>query len=231
MAQYWIPLPSQSKTNIAPSLVNYRRGVGTNASDSDSASTSSNDDNTSTGTTEAGNPTVVPDSLLRQFHFTFLIRHPRSSVPSYFRCTVPPLNDLTGFDYFDPGEMGYRELRMLFEYLVSAGHIGPKIAGTGARTHGSSKSGVDICVVDADDMLDNPSDVIEAYCKSVGVEYDPASLKWDDPKCQENAKEIFEKWKGFHEDALGSNELRPRTHVGFSNVLLIVRLSEMSEVG
>jgi hypothetical protein len=215
MAQYWIPLPSETgSTKIAPSLVNYRRGVGTGVSESDSASNSSSEE---ADVTEPGNPTIVPDSLLHQFHFTFLIRHPRSSVPSYYRCTIPPLNEMTGFDYFDPAEAGYRELRMLFEYLVSAGHIGPKLAGSGERLHtpngfiGNGK--VDICVVDADDMLDNPSGVIEAYCKSVGIEYDPGCLKWDDPEGQQNAKEIFEKWKGFHEDALGSSELRPRTHV------------------
>jgi len=127
---------------------------------------------------------------------------------------------MTGFDYFDPAEAGYRELRMLFEYLVSAGHIGPTIAGSGERTHaldGVTGNGtVDICVVDADDMLDNPSGVIEAYCKSVGIDYDPGSLKWDDEECQQNAKEIFDKWKGFHEDALDSKELRPRTRVRLS---------------
>merc|ERR1712000_754518 len=42
---------------------------------------------------EPTNPTNVPLDILRKFNFTFLIRHPRRSVPSYWRCTIPPLCD------------------------------------------------------------------------------------------------------------------------------------------
>jgi DNA repair and recombination protein RAD54B len=72
---------------------------------------------------------------------------------------------------------------------------------------------VEICVIDADDLLDNPSGMIEAFCKTTGIEWDPNMLVWDTEKDQEVAKEAFEKWKGFHEDALDSDRLRARTHV------------------
>jgi hypothetical protein len=211
MAQYWLPLGNGPAT-IAASLVNYRRGVGTeNISGKISP--------------QIVNPTVVPEEVLRKFHFTFLIRHPRSSIPSYYRCTIRPLSEMTGFGYFDPKEAGYKELRTLFDFLVKDGQIGPSIAGSGNRTlegeNGKGVNGsivhhdkVEICVIDADDLLDNPYGVIEAFCKSVGLEYSPTMLKWNDPEIQHAAKQSFEKWKGFHEDALESDELRPRTHVG-----------------
>jgi hypothetical protein len=223
MAQYLMPINRQP-FSVAPSLVNYRRGVGT-----ESASPVEN--GTSNGIAgdsecafpddwEPGNPTVIPDHLLRQYHFAFLIRHPRSSVPSYYRCTVPPLDDMTGFSYYEPKEAGYKELRALFDYLVEHKHIGPQIAGSdgrkvqlnGTATLAPSEKPLQICVVDADDLLDNPYGVIEEFCKSTGIDYSPDMLKWDD-KSQQIAKDLFDKWKGFHEDALDSRELKPRTHV------------------
>jgi len=224
MAQYWLPFNGQP-FSVAPSLVNYRRGVGTHSAaqmeNGSSNGIAADSECTFPDDWEPGNPTVIPDHLLRQYHFTFLIRHPRSSVPSYYRCTVPPLDDMTGFSYYEPKEAGYKELRVLFDYLVEHGHIGPRIAGSGDRkvnrSNGTGLSSateepLQICVVDADDLLDNPYGVIEEFCKSTGIEYSPSMLKWDD-KSQQIAKDLFEKWKGFHEDALDSRELKPRTHV------------------
>lgn len=60
---------------------------------------------------EPGNPTVMPTEIWSQFHFAFLIRDPHFSVPSYYRCTIPPLDDVTGFYNYDPSEAGYDEVR------------------------------------------------------------------------------------------------------------------------
>lgn len=161
---------------------------------------------------EPGNPTVVPEALLKKFHYTFLIRHPRSSISSYFRCTVPPLDDVTGFYNFMPSEAGYDELRRFFDYLRAVGHVGPSVAGKDGA--GYQENGpAEICVVDADDLLDNPSGIIKAYCKTVGIPYTPDMLVWDTEEDHRIAKEAFEKWKGFHDDAIESTELRPRSHV------------------
>lgn len=174
---------------------------------------------------EPGNPTVIPGELLRQFHFTFLIRDPHYSIPSYYRCTIPPLDKITGFYQFFPSEAGYDEVRRVFDYLVSSGVVGPTLASAPpSPTRGSngvkSVNGVDkpdqkldICVIDADDLLDNPKQMIEAYCKTVGLEFTPDMLHWEDEDNQTRAKEAFEKWRGFHEDAIDSTELRARTHV------------------
>jgi len=239
MAQYWTPLLSKP-ASIAPSLVTYRRGVGT----STNGTSAVNGDSTANGAhldldvkpapdakevkkdgypystaAEPGNPTIVPEALLKQFHFTFLIRHPRSSIPSYYRCCVPPLQELTGFDYFDPKEAGYVELRRLFDYLRSVGQVGPKMCGredatngVNGHTNGDAGEKIEICLIDADDMLDDPYAMIEKYCGSIGIPYSPDMLKWNKPGDQEHAKAAFEKWKGFHEDALETEGLNPRKH-------------------
>ena len=159
---------------------------------------------------ERGNPTVLPTSVLRRFHFTFLIRHPRRAVPSYYRCTVPPLDEVTGFDRFMPSEAGYVELRRFFDYVRDRGIVGPALAGDSAR--GKEGSGVSITVVDADDLLDRPAEVIEAFCREVGIDYSPDMLRWEDKESQEYAVKTFEKWNGFHNDVIGSTYLKPREH-------------------
>lgn len=211
MISYLVPPDSQPPT-IAPSLDSKKRGIGTQ-----------------NGTTrvehkaqapfpfatyaEDGNPSIVPRDLLERFHFTFLIRDPHSSIPSYFRCTVPPLDDVTGFYEFFPNEAGYDELRRFFDFAKDTGLVGPKLAGQeNGVDHDGGKP--DICLVDADDLLDDPESIVKQYCKSVGLEYSPRMLTWDNEEDQKRAHDAFAKWKGFHDDALNSKDLKPRAHVG-----------------
>ena len=216
MAYYIVP-PRGEAVNVAPSLSRIKRGVGTAGR---TAVRTGNDAGEALGryipVTEPENPTVVPRSVLEKFHFTFLIRHPRSSIPSYYRCTVPPLDEVTGFYNFMPSEAGYDELRRLFDYLCAIDQIGPRTAGQPvdkAVVEPPNALGHDICVVDADDLLDNPSGIIEAFCRSVGIEYDENMLKWDTDTDHQQAEAAFAKWPGFHGDAMNSSGLNPRTHV------------------
>lgn len=160
--------------------------------------------------------------LLRQFHFAILIRDPHSSVPSFYRCTIPPLVEMTGFNYFDPLEAGYDELIRFFHFLKATDQIGPHRAEllngpeSGPLQNGGSPGGTEVpevCVIDADDLLDDPEMIIKSFCKSVGLEYSPSMLNWDSEEDQEFARNTFAKWKGFHEDAINSTELRPRNKV------------------
>ncbi|CAG8960482.1 hypothetical protein HYFRA_00008201 [Hymenoscyphus fraxineus] len=157
---------------------------------------------------EPGNPTVVPAEILKQFHFTFLIRHPRYSIPSYYRCTIPPLDKVTGFHDFMPSEAGYDELRRVFDFLKAENQVGPTLAG---REKIIKEGEVTITVIDADDLLDDPEGIISAYCKEVGIQYSPKMLIWDTEEDHERAREAFEKWRGFHDDAIKSNSLKPRS--------------------
>ncbi|KAK1781680.1 P-loop containing nucleoside triphosphate hydrolase protein [Copromyces sp. CBS 386.78] len=187
------------------------------------------------------NPTLIPTSLITLFHWTFLIRHPRKAIPSYYRCTIPPLSKKTGFDEFMPSEAGYVELRGLFEFLHDKGIIvdnetedeearkekddtyrmikrvsidaweDNKEAALSKQLEDTAGP-VNITVIDADDLLDDPEGTLRAYCEAIGLDFDPKMLKWDDEESQKMAKETFEKWSGFHDDAIGSTELKPREH-------------------
>ncbi|KAI1450771.1 P-loop containing nucleoside triphosphate hydrolase protein [Annulohypoxylon stygium] len=157
---------------------------------------------------EEGNPTVIPLETLKKFHWTFLIRHPRRGIPSYYRCCVPPLDEVTGFKEFMPNEAGYVELRRLFDYLREQKMVGPCMAG---QSNGKSDGEITITIIDADDLLDHPESVAKAFCKETGIEFKPEMLTWDDSENQEYVSKAFEKWTGFHNDAIHSKSLTART--------------------
>lgn len=196
----------------------------TNGNDANAAAAPAHTTGSVNGPTNANaeeeNPTVMPTEMLRGFHWTFLIRHPRRSIPSYYRCTIPPLSELTGFDEFMPSEAGYDELRRLFDYLLDQGIIGPAKAGDEApldealndtsSEQGGASDRCSITVIDADDLLNNPEAILKTYCKEVGIDYSPAMLQWGDEDNQQYAAKAFEKWYGFHHDAIDSTCLRPR---------------------
>ncbi|KAJ3492496.1 hypothetical protein NLG97_g5355 [Lecanicillium saksenae] len=144
---------------------------------------------------EPGNPTVLPVDVLGKFHFTFLIRHPRRSIPSYWRCCLPPLSDRNGFPYFLPNEAGYEELVRLFDFLLESGITD--------RDH--------LTVLDADDLLDSPETMIRMFCDRTGIDYSPCMLEWSEEDGR-IAKEKFAKFDGFHDDCLRTTRLEGRTH-------------------
>ncbi|KAJ5826662.1 hypothetical protein N7447_003425 [Penicillium robsamsonii] len=240
---YLLP-PNGQPGSIAPSLLRVKRGVGTNG-ESHKANGVNGSSNGTNGTAngvnsheinghtngvtsgaskepypydtpaEPGNPTVMPRELQEQFHWAFLIRDPHYSVPSYLRCTIPPLDEVTGFHNYDPLEAGYDELRRHFDYLLESGLIGPQVAtraDLNAQAEPQATTGVEVCVIDADDMLDEPAKTIEAFCNSVGLPYSPEMLTWDTEEDHAVARNAFEKWRGFHNDAIESKALVQRAH-------------------
>lgn len=125
---------------------------------------------------------------------------------------------MTGFYEFYPNEAGYDELRRFFDYTREVGLVGTKLAGQengdagGAAVNGGAKV-PETCVIDADDLLDDPAGILRTYCKSIDLDFTTDMLNWNNEEDQERAKTAFEKWKGFHEDAIDSTDLKPRTHV------------------
>ena len=216
MIYYLVP-PNGAPPSIAPSLARKERGIGTPEPSLDGVADRTKLAQYPYATEpEPHNPTVVPSDILNRFHFTFLIRHPRYSIPSYYRCTVPPLDQVTGFYHFMPSEAGYHELRRVFDYLRKIGQVGPKTASRHTSANDITDGGVDpvdICVVDADDLLDDPAGITEAYCNNVGIGWHEQMLSWDSEEDQKRAEDAFKKWPGFHEDALNSRDLKPREKV------------------
>ncbi|KAI0481523.1 hypothetical protein F4859DRAFT_475046 [Xylaria cf. heliscus] len=176
------------------------------------------------GSDGTGNPTVLPLEILKQFHWTFLIRHPRRGIPSYVRCCSPPLSETTGWDHFMPSESGYVELRRLFDYLREQSLVGPSVAGNsdgdgngnGARAAGTARvkdeDEVSITVLDADELLDRPEEAIRAFCAQTDIPFSPDMLGWDDEENQKYVADAFAKWNGWHNDAINSKGLTARTH-------------------
>ena len=83
---------------------------------------------------------------------TFLIRNPLKSIPSYYRacnkCGFPSL----------PNENGIRELYDLFKTVQQ---VDPTPV-----------------VVDADDLLMNPRELMEQYCNATGLPFEESMLSW-----------------------------------------------------
>jgi hypothetical protein len=240
MAMYLVP-PHGQEPHIAPSLQTVKRGVGTedeldsqgglglklipSARDSAISIQEAAEEKGSLTKSppfpydtpaEPGNPTIVPREVLERFHFTFLIRHPKHSIPSYYRCCIPPLLERTNFAPFLPEEAGYVELRRMFDYCKDTGLVGPKVCGRDdmvVDNGGKPDSGIEICVIDADDLLDDPEGILRKYCASIGIKFEPEMLQWDNEEDHRFAREQFEKWNGFHDDAINSKDLKARQHV------------------
>jgi len=229
ITHYLVP-PNKKPASVAPSLHIPKRGVGTNGTNGELTHKDSGivlQDSKSASypystPSEPGNPSVMPKELLEKFHFTFLIRHPRNSIPSYYRCCVPPLVEKTGFNEFMPEESGYDELRRFFDYCKDTGIVGPKICGQEDNGAVAKPNSVEICVMDADDLLDDPEGMLRHYCASVGIEFDMGMLNWDTEEEHQQAKDAFEKWNGFHEDAIHSKDLKPRATVSIIHSVVSV---------
>ena len=85
-----------------------------------------------------------------QYQHTFLLRHPAKAIRSlYMKSCVD--NEATGWDSFDEEEAGFKAMHCLWKRAQSA------------------DSSAQVVVVDADDMLLQPEQMLEAYCKATGL--------------------------------------------------------------
>ena len=155
---------------------------------------------------ESPNPTLLPSATLDSFQFVFLIRKPSASIPSLYRCFIPPLSESTGEHVLDTTELGYRELRLLFDYLYPP-------ASRSSETVNPRNSHWDkaFILVDADDLLAHPEAILCSVCNSLGIQYSSSMLSWPAPEDHSLAEAAFKKYAGYHEDALNSTGLRSKT--------------------
>ncbi len=148
------------------------------------------------------NPTILPPSLLKTFQFIFLIRDPSASIPSLYRCFLPPLSEMTGERFLDVSELGYRETRLLFDYFylpsIRSPHDPPEI--TPQDNSPCSKP----IVIDADDLRSYPESILRSVCTYLDFPYSSSMLSWSTPEDHAHAVSLFEKYARYHEDALNS---------------------------
>ena len=93
----------------------------------------------------------------KDFKHTFIIRHPKKALRSLYKLSTNP--ELTGWDYFDPVEAGFQQLFELYEFIEK--HIQK-----------------DPVVVDADDLLRYPDEIMKRFCEAVGLKYEEAMTSW-----------------------------------------------------
>ncbi|XP_074633925.1 uncharacterized protein LOC141892513 [Acropora palmata] len=122
----------------------------------------------------------------KTFKHTFLIRHPLKAVYSLYKASTNP--KLTGWNCFYPAEAGFRQMAELYEFVERNIHKDP-------------------IVIDADDLLDYPNQILKSYCEAVGLEYDENMTSWEPGPVPE-----WEVWAGWHEDALKSSGFRARVN-------------------
>lgn len=134
------------------------------------------------------NPTLLPASFLASINYVFLIRPPHLSIPSYYKCCIPPQSKETGFDHYRSSEAGYRELRILYDYITEL-----------AKTNTSIKRPI---VIDSLDLMANPVPIMARLCDQASIPFTKDMLSWGENP--EYEVQMFEKWKGFHNDALNS---------------------------
>lgn len=100
-------------------------------------------------TTDFRYPGVLrSERFLRDATHTFLIRHPRQAIASHYRVNPNLTCD----------EIGFARLREIHDAVE---HVGNKPI-----------------VIDADDIVDDPSAAVLAYCRAVGIPFMPEALSW-----------------------------------------------------
>lgn len=114
---------------------------------------------------------------LQQFCNTFLIRHPAKSIHSYLKTAKNIENYQIRTE-----EFGVKQLYDLFKYV----------------TETLQQKAV---VIDADDLVENPYNILKKYCDACEIEFFPLMLTWN-PK---SSDADFKIWDGWHNDALQSN--------------------------
>lgn len=92
---------------------------------------------------------LIDDEFLDHFTHSFLIREPEKVLPSLY----------DHWPDFTLEEAGFEDQRRLFDRL--ADRQGPPP------------------VIDAEELLDDPHGVVEAWCAAVGIEFVPGALTWE----------------------------------------------------
>ena len=92
---------------------------------------------------------ILSDDFLQGFEHTFLIRHPAKVLPSLF----------DKWQDFTFEEAGYQSLHELFQRVKGLSLQPPAL-------------------IDSDDLLRNPSGIVDSYCKRVGIPFMAEALQW-----------------------------------------------------
>ncbi|XP_033117044.1 uncharacterized protein LOC117116985 [Anneissia japonica] len=103
------------------------------------------------------------DKIAKGFKHSFLIRHPAKTFSSYYKMMKngTGANDVdSDFTNWLPEGLAYKELSDLYIHIEKL-------------------EGQKPVVVNADDLVENPKEVLMKYCDAVGLPYSDELLSWD----------------------------------------------------
>ena len=109
-------------------------------------------------------PDKVPREVLHNSFHAFIIRNPEKAIKSVYRQILVDFKESL-WSHIVPEELGFREQLLMYKYIT--GELNMKVF-----------------VIDADDLLRNPREVMERFCNFVGLQFSESMLDWstDDAK-------------------------------------------------
>ena len=131
---------------------------------------------------------ILLEDGFKNFKHTFLIRHPVKVVRSHFEIVTNSKLPVE-WGYFDPTEVGFKELLELYEFVKQHIHKNP-------------------IVVEADDLLKFPNEMMQSYCEAVGLKYEKDMTSW-----QPGSFLDWEKCLNWHEEVIKSSGFIARSQV------------------
>ena len=126
------------------------------------------------------------DEMLSFFTHSFLIRNPAMTITSMY----------DKWPDFHEKEVGFAEQRALFERILD-------------------KTGTPPPVIDSDDLLENPAEIVEKWCEAVGLPFIESALSWEP-----GARDEVSWWDGgsFHANLRNSDGLKPQPRKSYIKI-------------
>ena len=119
------------------------------------------------------------EDFLGLFKHSFLIRDPAKVLTSVYK----------NWPEFAAKEIGFEEQRALFDRLWERDGRAPP-------------------VIDSDDLMEDPTGVVEAYCAAVGIPFLPEALSWE-PGARAEVL-WYDKEQVWHKNLINSDGLKPQ---------------------
>ena len=112
-------------------------------------------------------PDIIPKEILQSSYHTFIIRNPEKAIKSVYRQTLCDFEESV-WSHIVPEELGFKEQWLMFELITK-------------------DLKMEAMVIDADDLMKAPKQVLESYCSFVGLQYSQCMLDWskDDTKTED----------------------------------------------
>ena len=115
-------------------------------------------------------PDKVPKEVMENSFHAFIIRNPEKAIKSLYRQTLVDFDE-SAWSHIVPEEIGFREQLSMCKYVTG-------------------ELNIKVFVIDADDLLRNPSGVLERFCDFVGLQFSESMLDWSN----DNAKKEDKPW-------------------------------------